>query len=194
MHSTIYGVFRGFVASRGIKGRILEVGAVPSPESLLAMDLLQGQERVGLNLDGNVRFDGFGIVAGNANDMSMFPADHFDCVLSNATLEHDPFFWKTCAEIRRVLRVGGTAIIGVPGFTAETGMRELGIPAWSTDEGSWANSALTFRFHGAPNDYYRFSTSALRAVVFAGYRDIDIRSVMVPPRLIGIGVKAPGGT
>jgi SAM-dependent methyltransferase len=191
MHSTVYSEFREILSALKIKGRILEVGAVPSTDSLLAMDILRGEERVGLNIRGNVGFGGFNIVEANGNDMSMFPTGHFDCVLSNATIEHDPFFWKTCAEIRRVLRVGGAAVIGAPGFTVESSLTALGVPApWQDDHWRcWANCAITFRYHGAPMDYYRFSPTAFRDVIFEGYRDVTIRSIMVPPRIIGHGFK-----
>jgi SAM-dependent methyltransferase len=191
MQPTIYNEFREIVTAIKAKGRVLEVGAMPSANSLLAMDILQGEERIGLNIKGNVKFGGFNIVEANGNDMSMFPTGHFDCVLSNATLEHDPFFWKTCAEIRRVLRVGGAAVIGAPGFTIESGVTQLGLQALLAEDhwSSWAACALTFRHHGAPMDYYRFSPTAFREVLFEGYRDITIKSVMIPPRIIGYGFK-----
>ena len=118
MDPRVYNEFREILSAFKVKGRILEVGAVPSADSLLAMDTLREEECVGLNITGNVGFGSFNIIEANSNDMSMFPTGHFDCVLSNATIEHDPFFWKTCAEMRRVLRVGGAAVVGAPGFTA----------------------------------------------------------------------------
>ena len=191
MHPTIYQEIRQIVSSLKPKGRILEVGAVPNAESLLAMDELRGEDCVGVNIEGNSEFGGFKILKANGNDLSMFPTGHFDLVLSNATIEHDPFFWKTCAEMRRVLRVGRAALIGAPGFTMESGLGELGIPTPWTDDHlrSWTDSALIFRYHGAPMDYYRFSPAAFREVIFEGYRDITIKSVMIPPRIIGCGFK-----
>jgi SAM-dependent methyltransferase len=191
MHSTILSAFRNILSGLDVQGRVLEIGAIPSTSSLLALDVLEKNERIGINLDGNIDFGGFRIVEGNANDMPMFPEAHFDCVLSNATIEHDAFFWRTLSEVRRVLRRGGVMIIGAPGFTDESGVARLGIePPWEEDDlRSWRNSALTFRFHGAPDDYYRFSPSAFREVIFAGYSDVAIRSLMVPPRLIGYGFR-----
>lgn len=191
MHPTVYHEFREILSALKVKSRILEVGAVPSTDSLLAMDILQGEERFGLDLKGGIRFGGFDIVEANGNDMSIFPTGHFDCVLSNATLEHDPFFWKTCSEIRRVLRIGGTAVIGAPAFTVESGLTQLGIPSpWQDDDWrDWANCSVTFRYHGAPMDYYRFSPAAFHDVIFAGYRDVAIKSIMIPPRIIGHGIK-----
>jgi SAM-dependent methyltransferase len=192
MHPVVYNEFREILSALKVKGRILEVGAVPSAKSLLAMDILRAEKRVGLNIEGNVGFGGFDIVEANGNDMSMFPTGYFDCVLSNATIEHDPFFWKTCAEIRRTLRVGGAAVIGGPGFTTESSLTELGLPApWQDDDWRcWSACALTYRYHGAPMDYYRFSPAAFRDVIFEGYRDVTIKSIMVPPRIVGYGFKS----
>ena len=116
MHPIIYETFRSIIADLRPTGRILEIGAAANHDSLLTIDILRKQYRVGININPAVRYKGFDIIHGNANSMPMFQNGSFDCVLSNATIEHDPFFWKTCAEIRRVLRVDGLAIIGGPGF------------------------------------------------------------------------------
>src|SRR5271169_4578261 len=135
MHPTIFAAFRQILSGLSIQGRVLEVGAVPSTSSLLALDVLDKSERLGINLGGNSEFGGFKIIQGNGNDMHMFPDGHFDCALSNATIEHDPFFWKTISEIRRVLRSGGVMVMGAPGFTHETGLEELRIePPWEEDD------------------------------------------------------------
>jgi SAM-dependent methyltransferase len=191
MHPTILSAFRDILSGLDVRGSVLEIGAMPRTSTLLALDVLEKSERIGINLNGNSDFDGFKIVEGNANHMPMFPIARFDCVLSNATIEHDPFFWKTLSEIRRVLRPGGVMIIGAPGFTLESGLTELGLePPWEEDDlRSWRSSALTFRLHGAPDDYYRFSTSAFREVIFEGYSGVAVRSVMLPPRLIGYGFR-----
>jgi SAM-dependent methyltransferase len=182
MHPTIYKEFRKIVFALKPKGRILEVGAIPKWKSLLAMEELRGEERIGVNIEEGCEYKGFKIVKANGNDMSIFPTNHFDCALSNATIEHDPYFWKTCAEIRRVLRIGGMAIIGAPGFTVDSGLLRLLL--------SPTVFTLTYQYHGAPKDYYRFSPTAFREVVFEGYRDVVIKSVMMPPRIIGYGFKA----
>lgn len=191
MDRVIFGAFRDILSSLHIVGPVLEIGAVPSADSLLSIDLLEGLERVGVNIDGNTRFNGFDIIEANSNDLCMFPDGYFDCVLSNATIEHDPFFWKTCSEVNRVLRAGGVAVIGAPGFTTETSLEALGIqvPFPEDTMRSWARSTLTFRIHGAPDDYYRFSPSAFRDIIFAGFSDVTLKCLMVPPRIIGYGFK-----
>jgi SAM-dependent methyltransferase len=191
MHPAIYSEFRSIVASLNIQGRVLEIGVNPRAASLLAMDLLQGTERVGLDLEGSKSVQGFEILEGNGNDMHMFADGHFDLVLSNAMLEHDPYFWKTCAEIRRVLRTGGTAIIGAPAFTVASGIsaEALATLPFEVDPGDTPHAALTFRYHGVPLDYYRFSEDAFAEVIFEGYSNVALKSVLMPPRIIGYGFK-----
>jgi SAM-dependent methyltransferase len=191
MNPAIYNEFREIVAVLNVKGRVLEIGVSSSAASLLAMDLLQGLERVGIDLQGSTAHEGFDVIEGNGNDMHMFPAGHFDLVMSNATLEHDPFFWKTCAEIRRVLRIGGVAIIGAPAFTIESGVSPgaMATLPFEIDKRDAGNSALTFRYHGAPLDYYRFSADAFTNVILEGYSNVRIKSVLMPPRIIGYGFK-----
>jgi hypothetical protein len=49
-------------------------------------------------------------------------------------------------------------------------------------------SALTFAYHAAPDDYYRFSESAVREIFFEGFAEVSIQSIMMPPRTIGHGL------
>jgi SAM-dependent methyltransferase len=200
LHKLIFWEFQAILAQRlgaGFSGRVLEVGAVPTIATLLHSPILADAERVGINLDGPYDYDGCRIVRGNANHMPQFSDEAFDLVLSNATLEHDPQFWLTATEMRRVLRPDGTLVVGVPGFTQASGgfgrlvrkalIRTIGNNSKRMD---WlVSSTPTYRVHNAPGDYYRFSTQAVRDVLFAGMADVTITSVMTPPRLIASGVK-----
>ena len=78
--------------------------------------LEQASEKIGIDLDGPHEFKGIKIEKGNANAMDCFPNERFDTVLCNATLEHDKYFWKTLAEIKRVAKPGALVVIGVPGY------------------------------------------------------------------------------
>ena len=109
MHPIIYSQFRTIVRELRPTGRALEVGAVLDASALLAMPELEELERVGINLTQSGSFRGTQVVRANGNCMQMFPDGAFDIVLSNATLEHDPKFWLTCQEIRRVVRKGGNS-------------------------------------------------------------------------------------
>jgi hypothetical protein len=51
------------------------------------------------------------------------------------------------------------------------------------------SSTPTLLVHEFPGDYYRFSLQAFREVLLEGLKDVEIRSVMIPPRIIGAGIK-----
>ena len=211
MHPRVYRAFERVCAERGAGGQVLEIGAVPDETSLLNMRALAGAaSKTGLNLDGPYSFGGYEIVQGNANDMACFESGSFDTVLCNAVLEHDPFFWKTLAEIRRVTKPGGLVVIGAPGYRELWKgrlIRSQGAAPARGGRESWLNAlgrrlsacrlfdllinaTPTFRVHNEPGDYYRFSLQAFRDVFFGGMRDVRVRSILLPPRLIGSGLKA----
>ena len=112
MHPIVFATFDRVCRARRAGGAVLEIGAVPSPDSLLLLPALAGAtERVGVSLDGPSRCGGFEIVRDDANDLAAFPDARFDTVLCNSVLEHDARFWRTLASIRRVARPG--ALVGV---------------------------------------------------------------------------------
>jgi ubiquinone/menaquinone biosynthesis C-methylase UbiE len=195
MHPTIYQEFERICAARGPRGRVLEVGAVANEQSLLAMKSLRDtSEKIGINLTGPHTYKDFSIVGGNANDMRGFADGSFDVVLSNATLEHDKCFWKTVAEIHRVTRPGGLIVIGVPGFVMYRAERQIKRLLTKTPLLRRArpliSTTITYQIHNAPGDYYRFSLQALKEVFFDGCYDVRLTSLMVPPRIIGSGIRA----
>ena len=63
----------------------------------------------------------------------------YNCVLCLDMLEHDDDPFQTMREIHRVLKVGGKAIIAVPG---------IGFPK-----------------HDYPSDYWRFTAEGLRVLL-----------------------------
>jgi hypothetical protein len=200
MHPAVYHVFEEICAAAAIRGRVLEVGAVPGPESLLRISCLGGAEaRVGLNLEGGGVCDGYEIRTGNANAMTGFIDGEFSAVLCNATLEHDRCFWRTIAEIHRVTGPGGLIAIGVPGY-AGMGLATFAPPGswcgrvltWFA-RGSYADlfgaGTVTLGVHNFPGDYYRFSEQAVREVFLAGLLNVKVRIVLNPPRIIAWGRK-----
>jgi SAM-dependent methyltransferase len=199
MHRRIYQEFEQICTERGVRGSVLEVGAVPLDESLLCMKALSGAaEKVGIDLDGPHEYKDFKIVKGNGNSMDCFPNDRFDTVVCNATLEHDKYFWKTLAEIKRVARPGALIVIGVPGFDKLRAEKIKAIlrrtPIVSLlDKHEHFNmlftATVTYGVHNWPGDYYRFSPQAVREVFLEGLEQTEVRSIMSPPRLIGIGYK-----
>ena len=198
MHEAMYRAYSDLIPKTS--GSVLEVGAIPSDKSLLCLPQLKDAERVGLNLDGPHKYGGFEIVRGNGNEMP-FESDRFDLVLCNAVIEHDPYFWKTVSEAKRVTKPGGTIIFGAPGYrqfpTLERWQGRAARIFPKLANGPRLNAVFrftpVFQVHNEPGDYYRFSDQAFREVIMAGLDKVSVQSVMIPPRLIGIGVKPPAG-
>ncbi len=193
MHPKVFQEFEKICSTLHVRGALLEVGATPDGSSLLNMKSLKdAREKVGINLAGPSAYNDFSILKGNANSMTCFNDSRFDLVLCNATLEHDKYFWKTISEIKRVTRSGGWIVIGAPGYGVTTMEKYIHaflkrIPFMKS--GSLAHSTKTLGIHNYPGDYYRFSPQAFAAVFFEGMRDVTVRLVMSPPRIIGWGSK-----
>jgi hypothetical protein len=63
------------------------------------------------------------------------------------------------------------------------------LPAGATRLDLFFSTTITFEIHDAPGDYFRFSPQAMKEVFFDQMEDIEIDSVMLPPRLIGVARK-----
>ena len=137
------------------------------------------------------------IIEANANDIP-FEDDTFDVVLSNATLEHDPFFWKSAHEMRRILAPGGVLMIGVPGFAeskAESLVHRVAarLPWIVRHANPLASATLTFKVHyeeGRFGDYYRFSRMAVEEVLFAGMEILALETCDEPAEVRRCGPQA----
>ena len=125
--------------------------------------------------------------------MHGFADASFDTILCNSVLEHDPFFWRTLAEIRRVARRGALIAVGVPGFAklpAERVLAGLGrLPLFGPLVGGLSVSTLVLQVHHYPTDCYRFTPTAVREVFLEGLDETEVRTIMMPPRIIGVGRK-----
>ena len=201
MHPVMFAAFDRLCRQRAVGGRVLEIGALPGPDSLLNLPALAGATaKIGLSLDGPHRTADFEILQGNANAMERFADASFDAVLCNSVLEHDPRFWLTLAEIRRVARPGALIAIGVPGygagrlplFGAALGVLR-GVPVIGPAlhrRYEWLSAAVpTLGPHDFPGDYYRFSAPAMAEILLAGLRDVEVTELMQPPRILGSGLK-----
>ena len=160
--------------------RALEFGA--GNWTLLAVPAFAKAHRVALNLrfgKPSSELQACEMVVGNSNELP-FEDGSFDCVVSSSSPEHDKYFWRTAAEVRRVLRKAGIFIAGVPIYKT--------LP---TDNDY---TTLTYARHGlAYNaDYYRFSEQAVREAFFEGYEAVTHEVVVREypnPYLIAAGRK-----
>jgi SAM-dependent methyltransferase len=199
MHPRIYEEYERICSQRPISGSVLEVGAAPSDRTLLSMNALQNvTEKIGIDLSGPHEFKDFKVLQVNSNNMDCFSDGQFDAVLCNATFEHDKYFWKTLSEIKRVTKPGGLIVIGVPGFAQVGGEKIKKLLAKTPlirrlqsrpKLSMFFVSTITFQIHNWPGDYYRFSPQMVREVILEGLEQTEITSLMLPPRLIGVGVK-----
>jgi len=201
MHPSIFAEFERICRARGAGGDVLEIGAVASDESLLCLPALRGaRSKVGVDLDGPHAHADFQVLAVDANDMRCFPDASFDTVLTNSVLEHDRYFWRTLAEIERVARPGALIVIGVPGFAKLDLERLASRAARLPLVGSLLRrrlpaalaSTVTLQVHDFPADYYRFSPRAARDVFLERLDAPEVRTLLIPPRVIAIGVKRGG--
>jgi SAM-dependent methyltransferase len=82
-------------------------------------------------------------------DSLPYRAGSFDVVVSTEMLEHDPYFWRTLPEARRVLRKGGHLLVTARG--------------------------IGFPLHDYPSDFWRFTTDALEHLfAFAGLETVEV--------------------
>jgi SAM-dependent methyltransferase len=97
------------------------------------------------------------------------------------------------AEIKRVTKPGGLIVIGMPGFRRVAFEKVQGklkkiLPRFLH------NPLLTFTIvyqrHDEPVDNWRPSLRCVREVFMKGLENVEVWSVMMPPRLIGVGFKA----
>ena len=200
MTPAVFSAFDTMCRHYGARGSVLEIGATPTTDSLLNLPSLRAcQPRIGINIEYAATTPAGEILRGNGNDLSRFPDGSFNVVVSNATLEHDPFFWLTLAEMRRVLKPGGLLLIGVPGFVrARSWLRRLAgylgerlgaLAALAGPLQAFGAGTPTLLVHDYPGDYFRFSEQALREVLLFDMDVLATRAVQTPPRLVGVGRK-----
>jgi SAM-dependent methyltransferase len=144
----------------------------------------------------------------SGNDMDGFDDASFDAIVCNATLEHDRMFWRTLAEVRRVLRPGGFFYVGVPGYPRtrnrlqrvalrpQAGGRLSRVPGLQRLSErarlSQIASVGTLWYHAAPRDYYRFSEDAVRDVFLEEMNCLTLRYVLWPVRILAVGSRLAG--
>jgi SAM-dependent methyltransferase len=199
MHAAVFSTFDAICRVQAVSGAVLEVGAVPSPDTLLMLPALAAAtERVGVNLEQPSEIGGYPILQADAHDLRCFETDRFDAVLCNSVLEHDATFWLSLAEMRRVAKPGALVVIGVPGYSAPGAghwrylvahLARLPVPMSSlkTTIEAYLASTPVLGLHDYPRDYYRFSEQACKDILLGGLEPIEIRRVLSPPRFVAAG-------
>lgn len=194
MHQAVFQQFDRICRRRRAGGDVLEIGATPSADTLLCLPALTGaRTRIGVNLAPASRFADFQILQADANRLTCFADARFDTVLCNAVLEHDRCFWLTLAQIRRVARPGALIVVGAPGYTKLRAERHIGrlakLPLAGSLCAGLVASTLTLQVHCFPGDYYRFSPQAVREVFLEGLEQVEVHTLLTPPRIVGAGIK-----
>ena len=173
--------------------RALEVGALPTQYCVLSTpEAADIQERIGINLREQGEAPG-GVRVEVADARCLpFPAGHFDLVVCASTLEHIPDFWLAVSEMHRVLAPGGHLLVSTPGYRRLRGESVLfRIADRLKLPDVLRRGTITMRVHDA-KDYYRFSPDAYREIILANLCDVKVWSIMIPPRIYGLGRKPDG--
>ena len=108
MHPALYNRFEQLFREYPPSGNeILEIGATANvSETLLSVfkHISRTYHCVGINIKANSTDNlPYTLIQCNGNDMNIFEDESFDAVVCNAVLEHDKFFWKTIAEVKRLM-------------------------------------------------------------------------------------------
>ena len=183
--------FQALVTAHDAHGPFLEIGVGPTEHAALLSKAFQPEERHAIGHGEALIQNGVVFHRGDPNDMrNQFEDGRFSTVFWNDALMHDPFFWRTLEEIRRVLAQGGVLIVAVSDFSkssAEKGFKVIGqrgnpIP----------NVTITRDIRGVRPDYWRISPQAMRKTILNGYDVREVREAMMPSRVFGVGVKPQG--
>ena len=176
--------------------RVLELGANAKSARVLK-GALKDHDYVGVDLAPSSEDRELGIVQGDAHKLE-FPDDAYDAVISVSMFEHDPRFWVSLDEIRRVLAPDGVLFVSVPGYSGKISkpaqaarrvrnrLRRARLPRLAALVGS-AVITRTYPSHMAPYDYYRFSPSAVQEVLLNGFNVLELRTVLSPPTIQAAG-------
>ena len=107
------------------------------------------------------------VITGNICDCPQIVDSSFDIVFSNNVFEHIAEPWKAAQEIGRILRPGGICL---------------------------TNTVFSWRYHPVPQDYWRFTHSALSLLFekYAGLRTLDAGYNTLSRRSFFSGGKIPG--
>lgn len=180
--------YNNIISKHAPTGQILGVGDSAREHAILNFPYFNNNlntincRGININKDHCGQYKHFTIDYGDANCMPQYNDEQFDCVLCFMMLEHNPEFWLSLNEMYRVLKRQGILIVAVPGFT-----HVVQSPGGDDCEDNHP-VARVYGLHGDP-DCYRFGSDFFKYTVFKGYQDMEVYSVSVPPRLVGVGYK-----
>jgi len=140
-----------FVKKYGVPKRVLDVGSRhingTVKDCIREAEMGAPDEIIGIDFVDGENVD---IVMNGHDLVEKFGENSFDAVMCTETLEHDNKFWITVEQMRKVVKPGGWLLITVPG--------------------------IHFFRHDYPSDYYRFTDSALKEVMFEGFEDVMVET------------------
>jgi SAM-dependent methyltransferase len=136
MNRFLHGVARAVAETFSLPGPVVEIGAFQVPGQEHVADLRPLFPRHAyIGLD---RRPGPGVdLVGDVEQLPLATAS-VGTVVAMSTFEHVPRFWRGLDEVRRVLRPDGALLIACP---------------------------FHFHIHAHPDDYWRFTPSALRLLL-----------------------------
>ena len=181
-------VYNSVIAKVAPVGRILAVGDSNREHAILNMKYFQDNkdkiQSIGININKEHcgQFRHFSIEYCDAHKMT-FADEHFDCVISVMMLEHDPEFWLSVAEMKRVLKTKGSLIVAVPGYINDSTTN------LTSRKFHLGNGTTVYESHGDP-DCYRFGLHFFEYYLLRDMHDTAVFHSKLPPRLIGIGYKS----
>lgn len=189
-----YKFIENILYENNIHWKVLEIWANSDISSFLYSKHIINCEKYWINISFNNNFikDDINFLNINWNNLNYFKNSYFDCIICNAVLEHDKYFWKTISEINRVLKKGWLLIIWVPTYWKFKFSKFFKKILFNTNNFIWdflINWTITFKKHSFPWDYYRFTTETIKDVFFENYYDIKIKEIMFPSRWIGYWFK-----
>lgn len=138
--------------------RVLEIGARNVTGNPMRHKFA-GTEYVGIDIHPGENVD----IVGDAHKLSqLFPADHFDGIVSVAVFEHLFFPWKVAMEMNAVLKTGGIAFVATH-------------PAWPSHELPW--------------DFFRFQENGIHSLFnkATGFRVVQVHEG-IPARLVPLAI------
>ena len=173
--------------THGLAGPVMEIAGGSREGAISHAPFLNGVERHVVVSGEGGEADGVHFHKGDPNDLApLFDDACFSAVIWDRALERDPRFWRTAAEIRRVLAPGGALVLCTRGF-AKT--NKFGVKVVGASGNPIPFLTATAALSPAGGDHLRFSPQGLRRVVLDGFDVKELRSAFMTPHLFAVAQK-----